>query len=385
MVRNAYVRQAAMAAMLVAVAAASARSEVRYDVLDLGTLFHGEPSVSRALDVNDSLEAVGVCRVDVTGFEPWHAVRYAGGTVTDLGSLGGPDAWAFGINAGGTITGWAHNAAVNGRPFLYIPPGPMTDIGGAWTSGAAYDINDVNKVVGNAGSPATARIYHSSTGWLDLGTLAGGSYSYAYGINNLGQAVGLSATAAAGVHHAALFPGAGGTVEDLGVLYTGTLSYANKISDLGLVVGASEVDATGVTRHAFVYDLATDVMTDLGTLGAGPSTSDALDVNRDGDIVGYSYDGPFADPASRMRAFIVTGDGGGGMENLNDLIDPASGWTLRIASAINEDGWIVGDGINPDGYERAFLLRPVPEPATLALLGCGLAGLAASRRRRSET
>ena len=41
------------------------------------------------------------------------------------------------------------------------------------------------------------------------------------------------------------------------------------------------------------------------------------------------------------------------MFDLNDLISPASGWTLYEANAINNSGQIVGDGINPLGQGHA--------------------------------
>jgi hypothetical protein len=69
------------------------------------------------------------------------------------------------------------------------------------------------------------------------------------------------------------------------------------------------------------------------------------------------------------------------MVDLNGLIDPASGWTLAAARDINDSGWIVGTG-TLNGQARAFLLTPVPEPSSLALLGAAAGGAMSSARRR---
>ncbi len=58
------------------------------------------------------------------------------------------------------------------------------------------------------------------------------------------------------------------------------------------------------------------------------------------------------------------------MQDLNDLIDPASGWTLRVATGINDSGQIVGVGAI-GGHEHAFRLDPIPEPSTAVLLAIG--------------
>ena len=108
---------------------------------------------------------------------------------------------------------------------------------------------------------------------------------------------------------------------------------------------------------------------DLGTLGG--NSSYAYGINDAGDVVGYSY----VDAAGVSHAFLFEN---GIMIDLNDLIDPNSGWTLTEAYAINSGGQIVGAGIF-DGAEHAFRLdlasipgnsladAAVPEPSTFSL------------------
>jgi hypothetical protein len=75
------------------------------------------------------------------------------------------------------------------------------------------------------------------------------------------------------------------------------------------------------------------------------------------------------------------------MQDLTSLLDASgAGWDLELAIEINDSGQITGVGTNPAGMTRAFLLTPVPEPATTALMVCGCIALAAmvrlARRRR---
>src|SRR5262249_8583711 len=94
----------------------------------------------------------------------------------------------------------------------------------------------------------------------DLGTL-GGTFSYAYGLNSLGDVVGYSQIGGTGYnYHAFLY--SHGTMTDLGTL-GGTYSIATGINDLGQVVGYSTV-ADG-SYHAFLYSAG--VMSDLGSFG----------------------------------------------------------------------------------------------------------------------
>jgi hypothetical protein len=71
---------------------------------------------------------------------------------------------------------------------------------------------------------------------------------------------------------------------------------------------------------------------------------------------------------------------------LNTLLDPLSGWSLSVATAINDAGQIVGAGML-EGQTHAFLLTPVPEPSAfllIAMAATALIPLAQHRRRRGR-
>jgi len=82
---------------------------------------------------------------------------------------------------------------------------------------------------------------------MDLGTLPGGTFSVAYGINNIGQVVGKSRKDSWECH---AFLYSDGMMMDLGTL-GGTHTCAFGINNLGQVVGVSR-KASG-EYHAFLY------------------------------------------------------------------------------------------------------------------------------------
>ncbi len=85
------------------------------------------------------------------------------------------------------------------------------------------------------------------------------------------------------------------------------------------------------------------------------------------------------------HAFLWTA--AGGMQDLNALIDPLDPLkgvtTLADARGINNLGQIVGLGII-SGKSHAFLVTPVPEPETYAMMVAGLGLLGFMLRRQSS-
>ncbi|BBL58575.1 hypothetical protein [Methylomonas koyamae] len=104
-------------------------------------------------------------------------------SVTDLGTLGGGDSYARGINAIGQVVGDVYPAGNGANHAFLYSNGAMQDLG---TLGGTYSyatgINASGQVTGYSAGHA---FLYSNGAMQDLGTL-GGTYSYAAGINDSG-------------------------------------------------------------------------------------------------------------------------------------------------------------------------------------------------------
>lgn len=124
------------------------------------------------------------------------------------------------------------------------------------------------------------------------------------------------------------------------------ISVANDINNAGQIVGIS--GSVGGPRHAFFYN--DGEVHDLGTVGTW--WSNALAMNNNGDIVGYTSQ-PH-ESMSHSQALLWHDQT---LINLNDYAI-GTGWELKKAIDINDKGQIVGWGILDD-VMRIFLMNPV--------------------------
>lgn len=318
-------------------------------VTDLGSLggWRGE-----AQAINDAGQIVGSAS---TGAAEQASV-YSAGTLSSAGTLGGNYAIAFAVDSAGQFVGAAYGASGARQPFV-DSNNVMTSLGvlPGDVGGAALALNNLGVIVGesySAGGIATAFVW--SGGTLSPIPSMGGSVNTAFGINDSGLIVGASTLAGNQSAHA--FSDLNGALTDLGTL-GGSSSYALAVNASGEIVGESRISGDGAV-HAFVDQ--NGVMKDIGTL-PGMANSVATAINANGDVVGYSYnDANLATQGMTEHAFLYRN---GRMYDLNALFS-ASGWTLGAANGINDSGQVVGNGADPSGYGRPFLVTVPPTTAT---------------------
>jgi uncharacterized membrane protein len=281
-------------------------------------------------------------RGEVTGWMygpspiPGHvAFVWSNGQLTDLGKPAGEFAsQGFSISNNGIVVG-----DTNQRPAVWRD--------GQWTVVPMYgtfnDVNEAGVAVGAMRFPGkldySAAVYRDGA-VTDLGTIAGGSgYSDAWAVNNSGTIVGIASLPTppfSGLWKFRAFVYENGTmraIEPLG----GTSSYLYDINNSGTAVGCADT-ASGRLVSAIYRNGVLQQLTEI------PGNSCARSINERGDVVGSSDAGGWL-------------YSNGTLTMLNQIPEVrAAGYTQATPIAINDRGWIAGNGYKNGG--QAFVLVP---------------------------
>ncbi|MDD4117560.1 MAG: MBG domain-containing protein, partial [Kiritimatiellae bacterium] len=310
-----------------ALAALSAAAAPEYWPIDLGTLGGTQ---SAALGLNDAGQVVGWARNAGGSIE---AFVWSNGTLTGLGFLpGGTTSVARAINNHGQITGDAYVSPTNYHGFVYSN-GLMTSIG-TWGSAKSRPraINDRGELAGS--SPPTnypainnAFWWHSNQFVQIQSTMAADRSCDAYGINEDGMICGTMFLYSSNPRWWAYVwrdDNGNGSSETEETRFLGSLavddsggeySQATDVNNLGQAVGWTGITNTIFPRHAFLVT---------------------------------STNGTWKDPAGTSHPFNSL------MSDLGALESPDQN---SYANAINDRSWIVGTSTTGSGTNQAFLWR----------------------------
>jgi probable HAF family extracellular repeat protein len=168
-------------------------------MMDLGTLGGAE---SNALGINPKGQVVGY---STTATGPWHAFLWESGVMTDLGTLGGGFSLAEDINPSGQVVGLSYIAGGGATTHAFLwEKGVMTDLGtprGEFVNSEANAINAAGQVVGTVSSQGLGvfrPVIWENGVITELPTLSGGGVGRALDINPAGQVVGWSTDQSSG-------------------------------------------------------------------------------------------------------------------------------------------------------------------------------------------
>ncbi|MEO8201900.1 MAG: hypothetical protein ABI679_15320 [Gemmatimonadota bacterium] len=327
------------------------------------------------------------------------AALWQGGSILGLGTLGGPNStvpWQ-GLNNHGMVIGISQTAEVDSLDedwsceagaFLAGPTNLICR-GFVWQNGLmrelptlggnhgfATGVNNQGQVVGWAETPLRdptctgvqvlqfrAVIWEPKTRKIETRELSpypGDSTSAATAINNRGQAVGISgdcdqAVGRFSARHAVLWNG-NGSVAKLPNLGGETWHTPMDINEDGDVVGFSNPPGAGdpegdFISHAFLVMHGSPTAVDLQTL-PGDLFSEAFAINSRRQIVGVSFGG-----ANGSHAFLYEN---GVMKDLNTIF-PIGNDVFQSAQDINDAGQITGRVLDrTTGQTLTFIATPIP-------------------------
>jgi len=379
------------AALAAGSASAQGAKPAQYSVTDLGTL-GGTYSYSYSINNAGAIAGGAATPEQVDGFGQTAFVWYHG-RIASLGTLGGPDCPMCNsenatVSMAGTSVVLSETATPdpNGEDFCGFGTHRQC-LAGVWMNG----------------------------GLKALPTLSGGHNSQAYFINKMGQAVGFSETGVADANCAMPFQifrfegvkwDTNGVPQPLRPLPGDTVSFALGINDAGQAVGVSGLCSNTTFPpngppsgpHAVVWD-ANGNPTEIASLPGAAGNNVASTTNNLGDVAGnqavsdgtnhgflWSAETGLVDvmmpetfltvipcchsinESRQITGFAVNENGplgfvwqNGTFTDLNTVLTAGSPWYIFNTASINSAGQIAATGFNFNtGEAHAVLLSPLP-------------------------
>jgi len=330
------IRQAAFGVALCVAAPALWALPTLYHLQDLG-------ANSEAVRINAKGQAAGT---DTTGGQH-HAAIWTDGVMSRLGHPH-TEGDAYGLNTAGVVVGVASTGY--GEASLWTRSGNLKNLDRGFAGSEATAINDKRDCVINGAVDAETLVAYLAPGCHPSNLVQIGAYLRGVAINANDQ-VALTDQAFDDRHRADLYTN-DGLLQDLGVLTGYSQSFASDLNFGGHVVGTSS-DGVYDLREGFFWNGRK--LLKVGTLGG--KRSEARGVNVYDVVVGSAQTrkGAWHPFVRDMRAVDSRA------EDLQTMLDSSgAGWSLTEALSINKSGQILVHGTAPgDSNPRSAILTPV--------------------------
>lgn len=329
----------------------------RYGITDIGAL--AGHSHSRATALNELGDVTGESRADLNTMD-YTGFVWSLGQLRSVGRLpGGNYSSASALSANGLVAGDGDTGDFRPQGLLFkngVTSSYATVNGGNVRSTGILDSGRIyGNFIGSGRSwraaswqvdPRDPRKFQVTEFPVSYGRDKKYTYSWVNDVNLSGTAVGYNSNEVSG-QRAALW--SGGRLTLLASVPGVTYAQAYGVNNLGVAVGAS--------GSAWEYNAVlwrNDATRSLQVLGRLPGDTQAWaeDVNDAGVVVGMSR------TASGVHPFVY--EASMGMQPISALLDPAfADWTIVEVVDINSAGQIAATAQH-DGLTRAVLLTPLP-------------------------
>ena len=357
-----------------------------YRITDLGTLAGFASSAAFGINAYGQVSGsastdTGVGSGNIHGFL-WTPVRanVSTGTFTDLGAA------TTGLANGMKVNNYGQVIVNVGAPsevaWLWTPTkahgtaGAAVPLLGAGVTSAGFGLNNLGQVVGGGGPAGpfvwTPNLRNGTTGAINFTVAQGSNGPYdasgynchcvPTGINDAGVVAGYLYYGPYGRH--TLHHNGGVTFPAQNPYNFGTIGVTDVIAppaDAGQYVGSGGFESVKAFGHAAGSRIYGDAFGHVAAFPVywdglvfrivGPGLSAHAINNRDA-VVGETW---LAKSPGQSGGFLYSK---GVLTELHSLVDAALGWRIDHASAINDSGQIVGDGLH-NGVRHAYLLTPI--------------------------